>query len=51
MITNSDFTRTFPPWKSSTKASGVPVCWLDYFWTLRDVPQAKYTTELSNFTF
>ena len=23
----SDFTRTFPPWKSNTKASGVPVCW------------------------
>ena len=26
--TESDFTRTFPPWKSDTKASGVPVCWL-----------------------
>jgi hypothetical protein len=24
----SDFTKTFPPPKSSTKASGVPVCWL-----------------------
>jgi len=24
----SNSTRTFPPWKSSTKASGVPVCWL-----------------------
>jgi len=24
--TESDFTRIFPPWKSSTKASGVPVC-------------------------
>jgi len=24
--TEGDFTRIFPPWKSSTKASGVPVC-------------------------
>jgi hypothetical protein len=24
----SDFTRIFPPWKSGTKASGVPVWWL-----------------------
>ena len=24
----SDFTRTFPPWKSGTKASGVPERWL-----------------------
>jgi hypothetical protein len=24
----SDFTRKFPPRKSCTKASGVPVCWL-----------------------
>jgi len=23
---HSDFNRTFPPWKSSTKASRVPVC-------------------------
>jgi hypothetical protein len=26
--TDSDFTRTFPPWKSGAKASAVPVCWL-----------------------
>jgi hypothetical protein len=26
--TESDFTRTFPPWKNDTKASGVPACWL-----------------------
>jgi hypothetical protein len=24
----SDFTRTFPMWKSSIKAGGVPECWL-----------------------
>jgi hypothetical protein len=24
----SDVTRTFPPWKSSTKVTEVPVCWL-----------------------
>jgi hypothetical protein len=28
MSTESDFTRTFPPRKSGTKASAVPVCWL-----------------------
>ena len=28
MSTDSDFTRLFPPWKSSTKASGIPACWL-----------------------
>jgi hypothetical protein len=28
MSTENDFTRTFPPWKSGTKSSGVPVCWL-----------------------
>jgi hypothetical protein len=28
MITNNDFTRTIPPWKSGTKASGVPKCWV-----------------------
>jgi len=27
MSTESDFARTFPPWKNGTKASGVPVCW------------------------
>jgi len=26
MSTESGFTRTFPPWKSGTKESGVPVC-------------------------
>ena len=26
MSTERDFTRIFPPWKSGTKASGVPVC-------------------------
>jgi len=26
ICTESDFTRTFPTWKSGTKASGVPVC-------------------------
>jgi len=25
---HSDFNRTFPSWKSGTKASRVPVCWL-----------------------
>jgi hypothetical protein len=24
----SNFTRIFPPWKSDTKASELPVCWL-----------------------
>jgi len=28
MSTDSDFTRTFPPWNNGAKASGVPVCWL-----------------------
>jgi hypothetical protein len=28
MSTESDFTRTFPPWKSGTLASGFPVFWL-----------------------
>ena len=28
MSTESDFTRTFPPWENGTKASGVPLCWL-----------------------
>jgi hypothetical protein len=28
MSTESDISRTFPPCKSGTKASGVPVCWL-----------------------
>jgi hypothetical protein len=28
MSTESDFTRTFPPWKGGSKASGVPVYWL-----------------------
>jgi hypothetical protein len=26
--TKSDFTRTFPPWKSDTKVNEVPVYWL-----------------------
>jgi hypothetical protein len=28
MSMESDFIRTFPPWKRGTKASGIPVCWL-----------------------
>jgi hypothetical protein len=28
MSKDSGFTRTFPPWKSGTNVSGVPVCWL-----------------------
>jgi len=28
MITEGDCTKKFPPWKSSIKASGIPLCWL-----------------------
>ena len=28
MRTECNFTRKFLPWKSGTKASGIPVCWL-----------------------
>jgi hypothetical protein len=28
MSLKSNFTRIFPPWKSGTKESGVPVSWL-----------------------
>jgi len=28
MSNESDSNRIFPTWKSHTKASGVPVCWL-----------------------
>jgi hypothetical protein len=28
MSTESDFTRTIPPWTRGSKASGFPVCWL-----------------------
>jgi hypothetical protein len=39
----SDFTGIFPQWRSGTKASGFPVCWLIIDGQLEEVPQEKYS--------
>ena len=47
----SDFTWTFLPRKSGTKASGVPECWLIIKLLItRDVPQARYSRKSSSVT-
>jgi len=50
MSKGSDFSRTFPPWKSGTKASGVPVYRLIIAGHL-EVPQEKYSRKSSAVTF
>jgi len=43
--TESNSTRTLPPWKSSTKASGVPVCWLIIGGNLEEMFHRKTVAE------
>jgi len=51
MSRESNFTRTYPPQKSSTKTSGVPLWWLIIAGPIEDIPQAKYGRKSSTVTF
>jgi len=47
----SDFTMTFPMWKCSTKAIGVPECWLIIAGHLEETFHRQNITESSTVTF